>query len=162
MRLASAWEGATSCPQCRHDPHALLLMPLLAEQAIGVYEAAGVAYELVASFSASSAEEDDNVEMGGRTGEIGGDKSPVGRFSCVKSEMKLGELTLEGDEAKLLARVALRRAVVKLGKSLEGLRTLVSELWGEGWAQRAETLTLVEEKAGAVIERLVRVLGMLR
>jgi hypothetical protein len=132
------------------------VLPLLAEQVLTVYEAAGLAYGII-SFSSSPGyanDDDTGVEMG--------NSKETGRFTCVKSGMRLGELELEGEEAKLLARVVLRKGVMKLGRLLEELRDVVSELWGEGWAQRTGILRVVEERVGGVMERLVMLLGMLR
>nr|QTE75984.1 ZopL8 [Diffractella curvata]BBU42018.1 putative hypothetical protein [Diffractella curvata] len=156
-RLATTWAAVTSCPHCRYDRHALLLMPALAEQILGVYEAAGVAYGVI-SFTFPSVDDDASAWIDiGTTG-----KEVAAAITCEKSGMRLGELELEDEETKLLARAVLRRGVMKLGKLLEELRDAIGELSGEGWAQRTGTLKAVEHRVEGVMERLVGLLGMLR
>nr|QTE76011.1 ScyR11 [Scytalidium album] len=157
--IATTWAAASSCSTCRHDRHVLLLLPLLAEQVLGVYEAAGLAYDIASSSSSSpdyAGDDDAGVEMSERQ------SKEAGELTCEKSEMRIGQLELEGREAKLLARVVLKRRVAKLGGLLEELKEVASELWGEGWTQGTGTLRVVEERIGGVMERLVNLLGMLR
>lgn len=154
-RIATQWEAVIDCANCRSHRQSIVILPMVAEQVLALYEVACSTYAI--------------SQLDSGTGDHPGPgysahatRPSTDRWVCQKSRMMLGQLELEEHDAKLLARVLLNRDLQKLGVLLEDLTEMVGELWSETWAQQTGTLRACEASISLTMEKLMILISQLR
>jgi hypothetical protein len=185
-RVVRQWETVVACDRCRTNRQSIIVLRMVADRVLALYDAACVTYGIVHSDGASgygsaTASAITITASGGAGGGAGGSGaanapgssqalrsdghatvSAARQIVCLKSDMVLGQLELEDSDARLLARALLSRRLLRLGTLLEDLKEIVVGLWSENWAQQADTLRACEASISATIDRLVTLVGQLR
>ncbi|EUC30028.1 hypothetical protein COCVIDRAFT_107069 [Bipolaris victoriae FI3] len=126
-RVSDQWAEIIGCERCRTDFTTLVIITTAAERLLTLYTAVCKAYGLSEKqfdppgnrLDAHPHESTSSAEGATATTQTG-TTYPV----CAHSMMKFGKLSLEGDDARLLAHVLLSRSLVRLGELLESYTCL--------------------------------------
>jgi len=81
---------------------------------------------------------------------------------CRTSKMTWGDVELQGEDARLLAKVLLRRRLTSLGALLGELREILAGVWNKNWAQQTDSFRACEASLMASMDKLVTLVGQLR
>nr|ULT85508.1 maleidride-like protein [Wicklowia aquatica] len=164
-RIFDQWADIIGCKHCRTNPQSLVVLTTAAERMLILYTAACETYGL-----AGGMEEDTETVGSGLNARFRGSLPPaVGVDSphtsteqvvCVHSPMKLGQLVLEGEGAKLLARVLLSRSLVKFGALLEDQNILA--LYGPDMTNQNSVLGACGASIAETMEKLMILAGLIR
>lgn len=181
-RIVRQWEAVIVCEHCRTNRQSIIVLRMVADRVLALYEAACAAYGIApndvvtatAVIASSNSTASGSGSSGGAAVMAARDAADEGRTSansarspraesrqvvCLKSDMVLGQLELEESDARLLARTLLNRRLLRLGALLEDLKEIVVEL---NWAQQTDMLRACEKSITGTIDRLVTLVGQFR
>jgi hypothetical protein len=158
-RIFDQWADIIDCKHCRTNPPSLVVLTTAAERMLILYTAACEAYGL-----AGGMEEGTGTAGAGLNARFHGSldvaQTSTEQVVCVHSGMKLGQLALEGEDAKLLARVLLSRSLVKFGALLEDQNVLAS--CGSDMTNQNSVLGACEASIAETMEKLTILAGLIR
>ena len=167
-------EAMVSCEYCRTHRHTIISLKSVLERILIFYEAACSTYglgpvhaqntESSVAFGQSSPilsllqNAQPAVTVAGTatsSDSLGDGKSVV----CRTSKITWGDVELQGEDARLLAKVLLRQRLTSLGALL---REILRDVWNRNWAQQAEALRACEMSLTSSMDNLMTLLGRLR
>ena len=163
-RFSIQWEKTMGCEHCRTDRQSLIILPMAAERVLAFYEAACLTYGITQLDSEMSSHQEGpptSSPVSFHARRPGLDCVPQ-QVMCLKSNMKLGRMDLEGSNAKSLVRSLLSRRLLKLCTLLEDLKDTIGDLWHMDWAQQTNILKTCERSTACIIDKLVILIGEIR
>ncbi|KAI1294339.1 hypothetical protein F5Y03DRAFT_373139 [Xylaria venustula] len=152
--LIRTWEHVNGCSNAEAHEEGHLLRAFLdaADKTLRLYEAVdmrNVSSSAVNEFTAMSNTLNQPPTRNGMATTHSLDEASLFRGASVY----LGNLKLDGEEAAIVAREALRHAVLRLGEVLQDIEDDVKE------SSSADNSWIDEERLGVVTSRLLRLLG---
>ncbi|EMD85573.1 hypothetical protein COCC4DRAFT_151705 [Bipolaris maydis ATCC 48331] len=162
-RVFDQWAEIIGCERCRTDFTTLIIITTAAERLLTLYTAICKAYGL-------SEKQLDPTDKGLDTHPHESTSSAKGSTAttqtdtaspvCAHSMMKFGKLSLEGDDASLLAHVLLSRSLVRLGELLENYTCLA---FGDNNTNNKDnTLVACESSLVETMERLILLVAQVK
>ena len=119
QRLRGVWERANICRCGYLDSHVVRTLAAIADRVVTLYEAASSVYKAYSPSSSKPSRSMSNVSSQPiKSSSSDGPLLPV----CVKSQITLGEILIENEEAGLLATTVLSNDLSKLSVLLRNLR----------------------------------------
>ena len=164
-RVFIQWQKAMGCEHCRTDQQSMMILPMAAERLIALYEAACLTYGIIHLDSGMSRHGDGQVSSSS-TSLHSRRASGIEKFSrqvmCLKSEMRLGTMELDGSNAALLVRFLLSRRLLKLCALLGDLKEMIEKLWHKDWAQQTDALKVCERSTTFIMDKVMVLIGEIR
>jgi hypothetical protein len=75
--------------------------------------------------------------------------------------MRWGNAELDWGDARLLAKVLLRRRLMSLGAHLEELREMLARIWHIDWTRQTDMLRTCESSISSAMYKLTVLIGQL-